>query len=376
MSTPLAPAAHQSRLHALDGLRGVAAVSVFFFHSSLLQSLPAWLNHAISLSPLGALFNGPGAVHVFFVLSGYVLSLTLATGAGAARIPRYYVRRWFRIHPPYMVAVLVTFALVQAILSFDLENLDLRLRPIPASKLPVALAFPSMAFGLLPVGWSLFIELAMSVVFPLLFFLARTVHPAVPLAVSFLFLGEIDPRFQFLRFTIDFALGLLLCFERDAIAARLRTLPRATPAMAAAVGLVLLQLPLASGLASDGLARLEQGHTPFAVVVFAVSASLLVIGALHAPGLERVLSRPVARYFGRISYSFYLVHYSVLVGLSALALPWAGTVAFNIGVTAVGFVASVAMAELGWRCVEAPSIRMGRALIRAGDGIFARALPQ
>jgi len=371
MSTPVAPAAHQSRLHALDGLRGVAAVAVFFFHSTLLQRLPEWLQHALTLSPLGAMFNGPGAVHVFFVLSGYVLALTLGSGSGPGRVPRYYVRRVFRIQPPYVAAVLFAFAVQSAIVAMRIENLTLPV--VPAAKLPIALAFPSMAFGLLPVGWSLFVEAAMSAIFPLLFLAARAVHPAVPLAVSMLFLGELDPRFSFLRFTIDFSLGLLLCLERETIAARLRSLPRAVPTVAAAVGLVLLQLPLARALATDGYVRLEQGHTPFAVVIFAGSASLLVLGALHSPWLERTLSRPLARYFGRISYSFYLVHYSVLLMLSALTTGWGRTVALDVGVTAVGFVLSVAVGELGWRLVEAPSIRAGRALIRAGDALFARA---
>lgn len=354
-------------MHALDGLRGAAAVAVFFFHSNLLDPLPEGVRSAILVSPLGALFNGPGAVHVFFVLSGYVLALTLGDDHGRGRLARYYVRRVFRIHPPYMAAVLFAFALSGAVVRLLEGSVEVRWGGVPASKLPIALAFPSMAFGLLPVGWSLFVEGAMSLLFPLLVWMARSLHPSVPLVLSGLFLAELDPRFAFLRFTVDFALGLLLRVEAEAIARGLRALPRWAPAAAAGAGLVLLQAPIAGAVLTTGVVRLDHGHSPLAVVLFAASAGLLVLGTLHSPGLDRVLTRPLARWLGRVSYSFYLVHQTVLIALSWLAQPWAGTVAFALGVTAAGFVVSAALSELGWRLVEAPSIRAGRAVIRAGQ---------
>jgi len=373
MSTSPAPAAKEARLHALDGLRGIAAVAVFFFHAPLLDPLPSWMRLAITVSPLGALFNGPGAVHVFFVLSGYVLALTLQSDDRAGRIPRYYVRRVFRIHPPYMAAVLLAFAVSGMVAGIPHESLDVSWGGVPASRLPIALAFPSMAFGLLPVGWSLYVEMAMSAFFPLLFWMARRVHPAVPLALSLLFLSALDPRLSFLRFTIDFALGIVLRLEADGIARRMQSLPASAPALAALAGLALLQAPLLGSLSTLGDVRLERGHTPLAVTVFALAAGLLVVGTIHSPLLHRWLSRPLARFFGRVSYSFYLVHETVLLGLSVVASPWAGSVAFAVGITLVGFAVSVAASELGWRLVEAPSIGAGRALIRAGGALFGGA---
>src|SRR5262245_20415440 len=90
----------------LDGLRGLAAVVVVAFHTFQHVTLSESARTLWLLTPLGALVNGPGAVHVFFVLSGFVLAGALARDARPARLPRYYVRRWFRIHPPYAAAVL------------------------------------------------------------------------------------------------------------------------------------------------------------------------------------------------------------------------------------------------------------------------------
>lgn len=76
------------RLPALDGLRGVAALVVVAFHVLLLSPSfadraeagpglrPAdpswWLTHA----PLYLLWAGQQAVFLFFVLSGFVLTLS------------------------------------------------------------------------------------------------------------------------------------------------------------------------------------------------------------------------------------------------------------------------------------------------------------
>src|ERR1700752_3428309 len=67
------------RLECLDGVRGVAALVVVVFHylSAFVPALtpdqtpdPYWLAD----TPLAILFNGPFAVVVFFVLSGFVIS--------------------------------------------------------------------------------------------------------------------------------------------------------------------------------------------------------------------------------------------------------------------------------------------------------------
>ena len=74
----------KNRLPALDGLRGLAALSVVAYHSFLRSpdfsgaSATFQTDGAIAwwatLSPLRLLWDGKAAVWLFFVLSGYVLS--------------------------------------------------------------------------------------------------------------------------------------------------------------------------------------------------------------------------------------------------------------------------------------------------------------
>lgn len=373
MSIDAATAAKRERLSALDGLRGVAALAVFFYHAITFVPVPDAVRAWIDYTPLGPLFNGPGAVHVFFVMSGYVLTLSLQADTGSGRLPRYWVRRVFRIHPPYVAAVLLAWSVNAAIGATAFFDPELGWRRVPAWRLPIALAFPSMAFGLLPVGWSLFVELAMSVVFPLLLWLGRRLHPIVPLLVALLFLGDLDPRFVFLRFAIDFAVGIVLALEADRLGRAMRALPRFAPAVAACAGLAALQVPLVGTLAGAGYTGLERGHTPHAVVIFASAAALLVVGAIHSARLARWLSTPPARFLGRISYSFYLVHYTVLVAFVMAARGAGGSLALVLGACVLALALSLAAGELGWRFVEAPSIRAGRSLIRAGGSLSRRA---
>jgi peptidoglycan/LPS O-acetylase OafA/YrhL len=369
-AAPIPPRADAARLHPLDGLRGAAAIVVVAFHVLVHTAQSDRFGQLLLASPIGLLVNGPGAVHVFFVLSGYVLALTLARDVSAGRIPRFYVRRVFRIHPPYVAAVLLAWVVSQSVVPRGLP--DPPWARIPAEALPVALAFPSMAFGLLPVGWSLFVELAQSAIFPLLFALSRRFGAAAALLAAALLLQPIDPRLRFLRFTFDFALGLALCTWSEPIARGLARLPRATAAALGVAGAALLQLPYALGLAESRIVDLAQGHAPAVVAQFALGSALLLVAALHAPGLRRVLSTPVALSFGRISYSLYLVHYTVLMPFVLRAPEFSLSWPLALAVFAATLALSTALAHAGWGVVEAPAIRAGRAVIRGGEVLARR----
>lgn len=118
----------QYRSGALDGLRGIAAVCVIFYHSILhhevlvqtvlpvpIQDLTTMSDKAIKLAL--SILNGNNAVMLFFVLSGFVLNLSLhrMSAASASSIAaRFILRRAARLYPAmffcmacyYLLAVL------------------------------------------------------------------------------------------------------------------------------------------------------------------------------------------------------------------------------------------------------------------------------
>jgi peptidoglycan/LPS O-acetylase OafA/YrhL len=106
------PAAHQhsfAHIRELDGLRGVAALMVFFHHVCF-TSIPAGESIAWSL-PVRLLWTlsieGSYGVDLFFVLSGFLItSLLLEARARPAYYHDFYWKRALRILPLYLLCLL------------------------------------------------------------------------------------------------------------------------------------------------------------------------------------------------------------------------------------------------------------------------------
>ena len=109
------------RIPSLDGLRAISIGLVVALHT-LQRHDPA--HHASFL--WYALFNGGTGVHIFFVISGYLItSLLLHEHARSGRISLsgFYIRRAFRILPPLYVYVAVLL-LCAAVGRLALTRLD------------------------------------------------------------------------------------------------------------------------------------------------------------------------------------------------------------------------------------------------------------
>lgn len=94
----------QSRLYGLDHLRTLAITLVFIFHYSRLFPHPGWMD-------LVSKFGWTG-VDLFFVLSGYLISSQLFEGIATQntiRSKEFFLKRLFRIVPPYIVVVATYF---------------------------------------------------------------------------------------------------------------------------------------------------------------------------------------------------------------------------------------------------------------------------
>jgi len=113
---PPVPRHHASYVRYLEGLRGLAALDVTFYHiwGHTLNSMPLTGFRAVARDWIGAILHGRIAVDVFIVLSGYLLMRPVARSADG-RLPGgisvYLQRRAWRILPPYYAALLLALAL-------------------------------------------------------------------------------------------------------------------------------------------------------------------------------------------------------------------------------------------------------------------------
>jgi len=115
----------------LDGLRGVAAVIVVWFHAtagklvtpyrSFWDSPSSENRHLFQIAPFRIFFAGPGMVAIFLVVSGYSVSVGLIKLRHEGSLAGFYqrltssvVRRMFRLCFPVAIMMLGTHVLYYA----------------------------------------------------------------------------------------------------------------------------------------------------------------------------------------------------------------------------------------------------------------------
>jgi len=106
------------RISLLEGLRGIAALVVVIWHSTLAfaperAGIFKGFDHSSSWmgKPWFVLINGTGAVALFFVLSGFVLTLSAIRQADNRVIYRGLLKRWPRLALPVVVSTVASWAL-------------------------------------------------------------------------------------------------------------------------------------------------------------------------------------------------------------------------------------------------------------------------
>ncbi len=90
---------HPNKLNGLDHLRALAITMVFIFHYRLFQH-PAWIESIGSFGWTG--------VDLFFVLSGFLIAGQLFARINRGQdiaLKEFYIKRFFRIIPAYLVVV-------------------------------------------------------------------------------------------------------------------------------------------------------------------------------------------------------------------------------------------------------------------------------
>jgi peptidoglycan/LPS O-acetylase OafA/YrhL len=99
------PSTSPSRLTCLDGLRGALAFYVMSGHLAVFVDAPGW-----SAALPGFFAHGQAAVDMFFMLSGLVITNSLARYRG--RPGKFLAARAARIYPAYLVAFLAALCLM------------------------------------------------------------------------------------------------------------------------------------------------------------------------------------------------------------------------------------------------------------------------
>jgi peptidoglycan/LPS O-acetylase OafA/YrhL len=320
------------RFAAIDGLRGIACLMVLYFHSWTSASRPSFPSIHLGSRHVGfsEIFSrGYGGVDLFFVLSGFCLSLPiLSRPERATNWGKYFIARIRRIVPPYWAALLLFAALSLVARHF---NRNLLFWP--------ELQWPGLR-GLLVDGmlfwkqilagpfWTLVLEWRWYFLFPLCIWLCRWARgwsvllASIPLSALSMWIKYgldksylIDWTEGVFRYLPLFAFGLIAAEiassgGRNAIERFIVRHAR----WGMLIWLVLLLLiPI-----DERRMHLWQG-TIHRISLFGILAFFATIAAVHDVRVSRVLAwRPLV-WVGSFSYSLYLLHGPLVLGAGRFA---------------------------------------------------------
>ena len=367
------------RIHALDGLRGVACVAVLLLHAATMLEL--W-----GESGPYPLIPGTPAVVVFFVLSGVVLSI-----APLARLREgrpydwlgYYPRRVVRLGLPLVAAI--ALGVVAGLVAWTLGSAGRSATAIDfdgtASQVihDVLMQFDVLFFvsddtvtlfgdplvrvnsPVWSMGWELWFSLTLPLAVALLARVRRDV-PASLLIFAGIFLSYWSGYFP-LRLCLTFWLGVLLAKHLGELSRVRLTAPIELLALVLLLGVVELVQAASAGMLGSAGPLLAA-----ALPTLMVAACMGIVALAMTNGLvRRALSARPVRFLGAVSFSLYLTH-AVTIG-ALEALPRLGVVEPLVQ-AALAAALSLAVAVVFWHVVEKPGIALSR---RVGDAFGTRA---
>lgn len=344
----------QRRLQELDSLRGLAAVYVVLFHTALVPVPPLVLPNGAERA---ILFGGTGVL-LFFVISGFSLSMTMPRHLQAASpILSYGLSRFFRISPLFYVVLLAS-----VIRDIVLFHYPLWPGNIGINALFLFNFFPGRQEGIAWASWTIGVEMVYYAVFPLLYALSIRSKMLVAAAslLGYWMMNHVPGMTELSYFSVVgfipvFIFGELAFLAYDRL--RLR-------ADAHVWGLALIACGAAS-LFSCLLVDHSEKSVSLRSLIGLGYASLL-LGVTLQP--IRLMQGRVFGFYGTISYSLYLCHAPIVYALSPLYKQVYGAVPAGLAYVACA-VATMAVATpvawLGYRCVERPGIRLGAKLSQA-----------
>lgn len=321
-----------SFIPAIQGLRGVAALSVLVVHlyvmpllAGFLPQLPPWF-HAVANT-------GGHGVELFFMISGYLIPASLVRHGD---VSSFFYDRCMRILPVFVVLHLALFTVGPLVGYKFFKGIDL----VSYLELFVVnLLFLPDLLGL-PLGqqnaWTLSYEWAFYIWFAAFFVSRRSGHRPSAWLLAGLAVAAVlyRPNAAF------FGVGMLL-------------------------SRVSIRLPLAGWpglLAAAACVVAMYGALEYLHAALALLPGLVLFAMVLSPGSgpATLLEARSLQYVGKISYSLYLVHPFALYPFQAVGaklhaagvnpwLLWSGFVAIGLPVAVVASALSYRFIEVGLR---------------------------
>ncbi|WP_189622986.1 acyltransferase family protein [Pseudocitrobacter faecalis] len=296
------------RIHGPDILRGLAAISVIFFHVIYLTDVPYssvyfWITGRFDFF-----------VRVFFMISAFSMAYVYSNNINTIRdIKIFYLKRAFRIIPLFYFVIILNFILLN-ITSNKPSSLD----DIILNSLFVFSLIPGKHASLIGGGWSIGIEMIFYLLFPFFLVIASNLRSAIISFILLLIVSIITTKYysiyldgrlnnfgklNILAHTQYFIMGFIVYHAWIKYNA---TINKTLSGILFILSLIVMVL----------LFRLQK-TIPEEVFISIAGASMLYFSVL---GLPKLLDNKATRYLGAISYSAYLMQFPVITIFSWLGV--------------------------------------------------------
>lgn len=382
--------------HSLDGLRGLAALVVVFLHytSAFLPFILGYtaiqyhsrLDHLVMATPLQLPIAGNFAVCIFFVLSGFVLSIKFFKTGATEVLTSSAARRLFRLMIPAVGSIILGYLVLRAggIFTHEASAASQSKWLLIDWNFPAHIGqalfqgFYGIWFGNTgikssynPVLWTMHFELFGSF---LVFMFMALFGKAKNRWLFYAAFGLVFLKTYYLAFLA----GMAIC---DLFISRPDLKEKLTPRMlwfALPVGLVLGTWT--TTVDTVYTTAYDRVHLPFfttlelQTLAHVLGAIIAMLAVLRIEALAGVLTKRPFQYLGKISFALYLTHFIIMGSLSSYLFahiePSLGYNAAVLMVFPIGLGASLLVATFYTRWVDVPAIAFSKragAYLLSGD---------
>jgi len=353
------PSRRLVHIRELDGLRGLAAVIVFFHHVCFTSIIPAGWGAGVLLLYRASVWGRTG-VDLFFVLSGFLItSLLIEARPDTSYYHDFYWKRALRILPLYAVCLLAVLLLY------------------PGSRGYVLLSalFISNFSSVLHVSsngpfWTLAIEEQFYLLWPTVVrrrSIAQVQNWAVCVGMAAVLLRLLAASFGHYNYYLTFlrcdglALGAFLACRYKNTRPESTTTPRETwmILLGILIGAALCMLGMVTGAGPRAMAFSAAGEQTGTTLLYGSIVAFLIRYS-GTRGLALLRSK-LLTFFGLISYAMYMMHLYVLEQYDRLRGPLAAgdTSAYIVRFAAV-LAITMALCIVSRYLIELPAISLRR----------------
>jgi peptidoglycan/LPS O-acetylase OafA/YrhL len=381
----------------LDGIRGLAVLTILIYHCWLFSDRPE-INLGLPLTPI--LDSSATAIDLFFVLSAFLLSQQWLK-ADYLHLPRpstlkYYKQRFFRIAPAYYCCILVMLvAFTPGYLSPGIVYSFDGLGYLAAHLTFTHYLFPasSSIYYINATVWTLTHEVTFYLILPwfVLLFLRNKWQKTLPIlfviVIGWIFLSlyslepvvnfwqNITPAYandrdyiryflsnQFIAYLVDFGLGIVAAnlYVQKSLNLPLSKTAQFFTRQNVANTYFLIGVVVVVG--SDYLVKNIIFHYFLLHISVAAGYTLMLMGLVFGGiTVKKVFSTPLLRYSGVIGYSVFLWHMPLIYFIKSIS-PIAELAPFPkmLAILAVTSILVGIISTISYRLIEKPFMDYSR----------------